>query len=274
MSVRLPAVHLVRFPILASAALIAACGVATPPTPAAAAPEDGGAGADTAARAGDEADAAPGVRPDWCVVAEQGVLQDVTTTPRSPYFVHHPDAAVADPATVVFVPGGPGSRDTAQATFELWLSRGSTLGRFRVIVPYADDGDLTDEGDRIVPILDEVLACHGGAAARVHLAGTSNGGRAAFALMLKSHERFVTLLGAPGVFDAATDAQLTTALAGKAVFNGAGALDGQWRPLVKATHDWLVSLGVDSVLVEFPGQGHILNESADQEPFFGFWSQH
>ncbi len=28
----------------------------------------------------------------------------------------------------MFVPGGPGSRDTAEATFELWLSRGSTLG--------------------------------------------------------------------------------------------------------------------------------------------------
>jgi predicted esterase len=242
------------------ALMLSACRTAAPPP----------------APSGIEAGAGPASSPvgDHCVAAERGTLQDITSTPHAPYFVHHPDAGVADPATIVFVPGGPGSRDTAAITFERWLSRGTTLGRYRVIVPYAADGDLTDEGDRIVPILDEVLGCYGGDKARVHLAGTSNGGRAAFALMLRSPDRFATLLGAPGLFQGATDDQLKMALAGKAVFDGAGELDDEWRPLVEATNQQLVRLGIDATLVTFPGQGHIWDEHADPEPMFAFWSRH
>ncbi len=218
-----------------------------------------------------EAQAPP--KPEFCVAAAGSGLQDITGTPQAPYFVHQPEAGTPSPDTLVFVPGGPGSRDTARTSFALWLSRGSTLGKLRVVVPYAADGDLTNEGSRIVPILDEVLACYGGNAARVHLAGTSNGGRAAFAAMLRSPDRFVTLLGAPGLFQA-TDGALTAALAGKAVFNGVGSLDAEWRPLVKATHDRLVTLKVESEYVELPGQGHILSSTADQEPFFAFWTHH
>lgn len=252
-------------------ASVACTTVQTAPSTASAGPDSTGSTGEVDGGVATTDDAAAAPRPDFCVGAKRGVLQDLTSTPKGPYFVHHPDESVASPDTIVFVPGGPGSRDTAEATFELWLSRGSTLGNFRVIVPYSADGDLTDEGSRIVPVLDEVLACYGGSAARVHLAGTSNGGRAAFAEMLKSHDRFITLLGAPGLFQA-TDLQLSNALEGKRVFNGAGALDKEWGPQVKATHERLVALGLMSVHVELPGEGHILSPTADQEPFFDFWT--
>ena len=250
-------------------AILLGCGTSTVTTttslaPAATSLDDAGGAPETAP--------APLVPPDFCVAAKQGSLQDIVTTPKAPYFVHHPDASVTAPEAIVFVPGGPGSRDTAMATFELWLSRGKKLGNFRIIVPYAADDDLTDEGKRIVPILDEVLACHGGAQAPIHLAGTSNGGRAAFALMLASHERFATLLGSPGLFADVGDDVLVGALSGKRVFNGAGALDTQWNPLVRATNERLTRLGIDSRFVEMPGQGHILGADADQDVFFDFWS--
>jgi predicted esterase len=213
-------------------------------------------------------------RPAFCAPVVGGLV-DVQGTPAGPYFVLHPDAGRSPRATIYFVPGGPGSRDTANATFSLWLSRGKTLGDYRVIVPYSANGDLTVEGDRLVPVLDEAVACYGAPSDRVHLAGTSNGGLAAFALMLRAPDRFVSLLGEPGLFPSdATDDQLVGALTGKSVFNGAGQLDTTWDPLVKATNDRLVSLGIDSVYVEIPNQSHILDDSADQNVFFDFWKTH
>jgi predicted esterase len=228
--------------------------------------------------AADASDALPMLAPpDYCVPAALGLV-DVKGTPAGAYLVHHPaDVAAAEvmkTPTIVFIPGGPGSRATATATFQQWLARGHDLLKYRVVLPYAVDGNLTDETERTIAVLDEVLACYGGTERNVQLGGTSNGGRAAFALMLRHPDRFRSLLGAPGLFDGKDDGALSTALAGKFVFNGAGALDADWRPLVQATHARLLGLGVQSSYVEFPGQGHILDEKADQEPFFAFWATH
>ncbi|MEZ4399177.1 MAG: hypothetical protein R3B06_04115 [Kofleriaceae bacterium] len=218
----------------------------------------------------DAADAPPA----FCPPAATGLV-DVVGTPAGPYLVHHPSAAAPrDVPTIVFVPGGPGTRATATVTFDRWLSRGAALGDYRVVMPYADDGDLTDERARIVAVLDEALACFGGDREDVHLGGTSNGGRAAFALMLEHGDRFATLLGAPGLFPDVEDRALAAALAGKAVWNGVGGEDATWRPAVQAIHDRLTRLGIASVYRELPGQGHILDERADQELFFAFWAAH
>ena len=88
--------------------------------------------------------------------------------------------------------------------------------------------NFIDEAPRTLAIVNEVLACYGGDPTEVHLAGTSNGGLAAFALMTVHPEYFATLLGVPGAFpvqDPATidRAVLGRTLAGRAVFNGVGA---------------------------------------------------
>jgi predicted esterase len=261
---------MIYFRILGLTAAIQACvGCAAP---ASTGPADGGtAPSDAAAKAF--------VVPEFCAASGPGLV-DVTSTPAGTYFVHHPtsgaglDVGSRDVFTIVFIPGGPGSKATAKATYEQWLSRGADLGKYRVVVPYAADGDLTNESERLIDVLDEVLACYGGDANKVHLGGTSNGGRAAFSLMLKHSDRFVTLLGAPGLFASVTDMQLKDTLAGKAVFNGAGELDDGWRQQVQATHSRLKGLGLDSEYVELPGQGHILDPRANQEPFFQFWATH
>ena len=93
-------------------------------------------------------------------------------------------------------------------------------------------------------------------------------------MMLASPDRFVTLLGAPGYFEELDADVIGPALAGKPVFNGVGEEDAGWHADVVATHEFLEDLGVDSVLVEFPGQGHELDESFDESIFFEFWSTH
>lgn len=97
--------------------------------------------------------------------------------------------------------------------------------------------------------------------------------------MLDQPERFATLLGAPGAFPV-PDASIVdpavwlTALAGRAVLNGAGALDGEWRTEVIMTHNALAAAGVESVYLEFAGQGHIPNQTFNAGALRQFGASH
>ncbi|MDA1349386.1 MAG: hypothetical protein O3A47_11075 [Chloroflexi bacterium] len=211
--------------------------------------------------------------PPYCFPSETGTLQEVERTPASPYFVHHPKADSTDPPTVIFLPGGSGSRRSAQRVWSNYLSEGVGVEAFRLVVPYSLD-EVGSETQTVLAVLDEVLACYGGGAAKVHLAGVSNGGLAAFAVMLRHAERFATLLGAPGLFRIDDPAKWANAMGGRAVFNGVGANDDGWMPDVKAMHDGLLAEGVESVYVEFAGEGHTVGAEFDESVFFRFWTEH
>lgn len=215
--------------------------------------------------------------PDFDCPAPTPGFQDINTTPASPYLMVHPTVS-ADEVNghiLVFLAGGPGDSGSANIGFNAFLSRGGGVGNFISVMPYTTDGDLSDEGERIAAVVDEVLACYGGEAGEVHLAGTSNGGRAAFGIMLEQPEHFATLLGAPGYFVEGDSSVLSAQLAGKAVFNGVGALDDEsWQTAVSGTHDTLTALGVESVYDVFEGQGHIPDETFDPSPLFDFWLSH
>ncbi len=236
------------------------------------------------ASAGDvpAADRAPPPAPtkvSHCAPAEPGTLQEVLDTDAAPYFVHHPTPDNPDAATVIFLGGGSGKRGSAQRVWENFFASGKGAEAFRVVIPYSIDADYIDEATRTFAVLNEVLWCYGGDPAKVHLAGTSNGGLAAFALMMKRPELFATLFGAPGAFpvqDPTTvdPAVWAEALAGRAVFNGVGANDDAWKPEVIATHNALAAAGVESVFVEVAGQGHVLTAAFDESVFFDFWSSH
>lgn len=237
----------------------------------------GGEGADdTSTPADDTAETAdPG--PDFdCPEATTG-LQDVTTTPASPYLIVHPTASAEDVSghVVLFLGGGPSDNGSANIAFNAFMSRGDAVGSLISAMPYTSDSDLSDEGDRVAAVAQEVLDCWGGEPGKVHLAGTSNGGRAAFAIMLEQPDTFATLLGAPGYFQESDTSVLAAQLAGKAVFNGVGEEDDAgWQEAVYSTHETLTSLGVESVYEEFEGQGHIPDESFDPSALFEFWTSH
>ncbi len=208
--------------------------------------------------------------PAWCPEPVDG-LQDITTTDASPYFVFHPLTDETDVPTIVFLPGGSGERGGAAGVFQNWIEGGDGQDGVRAVVVYADDGNLTDEFTRTLDVVDEVLACWGGDSARVHIGGTSNGGRGAFDLMLDAPDRFATLLGAPGVFSSYDAEQARAAFKGKRVYNGVGEDDTSWQPYALSTHPALGVEGVDSIYVEFVGEGHVLSSGFDTTVFFDFW---
>jgi hypothetical protein len=114
-------------------------------------------------------------KPAYCVAADNDGLQDITDTPASPYIVHHPASDDPSVPTIVFLSGGSGSRKNAQRVWNNYLSGGAAVGSFRVVLPYSLDVDYIDDAQRTFKIMDEVLACYGGNASKVHLAGVSNG---------------------------------------------------------------------------------------------------
>ena len=81
----------------------------------------------------------------------------------------------------MFLPGGRGTERGARRVLARYLSEGQDVDRFRLVVPYAEeDMELLAEMQRMPTIRSEVLECFGGDAAKVHIAGTSNGGNGAF----------------------------------------------------------------------------------------------
>ncbi len=212
--------------------------------------------------------------PEYCEDAVPDELQEILTTPAAPYFVHHPDTDALDVPTVIFLPGGSGQRSAAEGTWGRWLADGTGVDQFRVAILFAADGDLTDEYDRSVEVVEELLLCYGGDPDHVHLGGTSNGGIGSFALVLEAPDTFATLLGAPGAFINFDTQAIENALGGKAVFNGVGEFDSGWINAVESTHQGLVGLGIESELVIFEGQGHILDYEYDETVFYDFWLSH
>jgi predicted esterase len=216
--------------------------------------------------------------PSSCPQVPPGELHDVTSTAGAPYLVRLPERNRDAAPVVIFLPGGSGSRGAAGTLWDRFFADQSASRDLIVVFPYSDT-DLIGESRRVLTVLKEVLWCLGGDADHVHLAGMSNGGLAAFALMAAEPEHFATLLGAPGAFpvqDPTTvDPSVWLArLGGRAVFNGVGANDSDWKPEVIATHSALASAGVESVYVEFSNQGHVTNAGFDAALFFEFWASH
>lgn len=212
--------------------------------------------------------------PAYCSPPEPA-LQQVAGTPAGPYFVHHPATPTARTSTIVFLPGGSGARRSAQRVWDTFLADASAATAFRIVVPYWPDVDMTEDYERTLAVLDEVLNCYGGDPRQVHIAGFSNGGHAAFDLMLAHPDRFATLLGAPGEFPLGTTTAQLAALRGKAVFNGIGELDDEfWHKGVREAHAALSAAGVESEYVEFAGQGHGAGVGFPKDRLFQFWSAH
>ncbi|MEK7281456.1 MAG: hypothetical protein AAB037_03790, partial [Chloroflexota bacterium] len=198
-------------------------------------------------------------KPAYCVPAQKGGLQEFLNTPASPYFIRHPSSDGPNVLTIIWLGGGSGTRNGVSRSWDRYLSPDSRVNSFRVVLPYASrsEDSFLDNAPRTYQILDEVLACYGGNPKKVHIAGNSNGGIAAFSLMVARPELFATLLGAPGSFwvsfAASTQYPLTAeqlkSFAGHAFFNGVGENDENWKDEAKEADKQLRAAGLDSVYV-------------------------
>ncbi len=209
--------------------------------------------------------------PEWCMPPEPGLLQAMDQHPAGPYFVSHPMEATDDTPTVVFLPGSRGDAPSAETAWGLYFLHGTEIANVRVVLPFSDNSSLADETDRVLELIDEVLACYGGDRKKVHMAGTSNGGKAAYDLAKEHPERFVSLLGIPGSFSSWSPEELGDALADVPVYNGVGSEDHIWLEDVRKLHEGLLEGGVDATYAEFEGEAHVMSPDWDEDVLFDFW---
>lgn len=214
----------------------------------------------------------PVERPDWCPPAESGRTA-VTTTDAGPYFLQHPTDAESDAPVIVFIPGGQGTETLATMTWDLYIAEAAQVGDYRVVMPYADDGDLTDEM-RADAIADEMRQCFGSDDTVFHLAGTSFGGLSSFSQFVEEGSPFSTLMGLPGAWDPFVASSVVSGIGDRPVAMYVGSEDGHWFDLVEGQADALIAEGVDVEHIVLQGEGHVVAESFDEGAFFDWWDAH
>ncbi len=178
------------------------------------------------------------------------------------YAVVTPEGFDKDRAHPVVVALPPGAMDEAMVEVGLrtyWEGEARRRG-FVVVSPCAPRGySLADDPAgllvALVRELESTMRVEGG---KVHVAGVSNGGRAAFRFATREPTLVASLVVLPGYASPANDAAPIASLAGVPVSMFVGELDRAWVREGERTLEGLRAAGVDATLEVLPGQGHVL----------------
>ncbi len=162
---------------------------------------------------------------------------------------------------VVALPPGPGTPDMVNAFLgNYWLEQADRRG-YILVSPAVLGSSLENSASAVVDAVfnwvDENLSYD---AARVTLAGQSNGGIGAFHVARAEPDRFGSIVVMPGGYGAAGD---LAQLGGKPVLLAVGERDTQWVVLTNRTRDLLVLAGAEPQVDIVPGAGHVFPYPTD-----------
>ncbi len=215
--------------------------------------------------------------PDWCPPPAPFGRQDIDGTPASPYWVSHPDDEIANPPTLIFLPGGSGTMAPAGGTWMSFFDGVEAMDRFRVVMPYATtESNPPEYTSRVALIVEEIFTCFGGDPGAVHLAGHSNGGMQTFAIGMANPGLFTTLAGLPGILQPFDENQVIANLSGTAILLGVGEGDAsQWRDGVQATAEAFEDAGFEVEHQVWRGVDHTPGPSwTGRDALFDWWEAH
>ena len=179
------------------------------------------------------------------------------------------DAARAWPVLLALPPGGQ-DEGMVEKGLELYFEREAKQRGWVVVSPAAPAGQSFIGGaEARIPALLEAVArevCAEGGA--VHLAGVSNGGRAAFRLAGLYPERFLSLTVLPGAPTTDEDRTRLDRLAHLPVTLYVGEKDDGWQAAALDVAERLEALGATDVRLEVrPGEGHVLASELGAQVF-------
>lgn len=172
------------------------------------------------------------------------------------YLVVRPDDDLSHPV-VLALPPGDQTEGMVEYGVDLYWRALAERGWIVVSPTAPDQGLLFGAGsDAIGPLLDAIdatLPIEG----RVHVAGPSNGGRAAFRAAFDHAPRVASLTAMPG-FPADDDLAQAHRLAGLPVAMFVGAADYEWLARMETARDALRASGVEiTTFRRFPDEGHV-----------------
>ena len=201
---------------------------------------------------------APGQEPPWTYrqlkLQGGGILEYAVVLPDG--F----DATRTYPVLLAFPPGSQDRTMVAAGLGRYWGSQARSRG-WVVVSPVANkDGLFFRGGAKHVPALLRslriLLRVEGN---RFHLAGTSNGGLAAFRAALEQPFQFQSLTVLPGHVSGDGDLRRLGRLVGMKVRLHAGGDDARWLEASRRTLAALEKAGVDAKLTVHPGEGHVVD---------------
>lgn len=179
------------------------------------------------------------------------------------------DRTTPAPVLIAMAPGAE-NRDMVGAGLGLYWEQLARSG-WVVISPARAEGAESfskDEGQRVLALLDlahQRYTIEGGAP---HLAGISNGGRAAFHLAGLFPARFLSMTCLPGMPSSDPDRARLASVASLPVALFAGELDAGWVQAAKDAERDLMALGATQVeLTIVPGAEHVVS-TEDAGPIF------
>ncbi len=162
---------------------------------------------------------------------------------------------------VFALPPGPGTPEMVNAFLgNYWLDEADRRGYILVspaIFGPNLEGSAAEVVDTVFDWVGENLSYD---AARVTLAGQSNGGLGAFHLARADPDRFGSIVVMPGGYGSAGD---LAQLGGKPVLLAVGERDTQWVTLTNRTRDLLVLAGAAPRVDVIPGAGHVFPYPVD-----------
>jgi poly(3-hydroxybutyrate) depolymerase len=173
------------------------------------------------------------------------------------------DPAKAYPAILAFG-GGPQTMNTVDGVLDRNLRAEAEKRGYIVVAPAAPDGGLFfEEGARIFPeFLKMMLADHKIQDDKLHIAGPSNGGIAAFHVAATNPQYFLSVTAFPGYMWEPSPAKLQ-AISKMCVFMYVGELDPyMWHGEMKREAEFLSSRGTLARYSVEAGQPHRLDTLA------------
>lgn len=158
--------------------------------------------------------------------------------------------------------------DQSEAMMREGLKRYWSAGALRgwaIVAPIAppETDFATSDSAVFAPLLEDVrkqVLVRGG---KFHLAGPSNGGRAALHLARLRPDWFASVLVLPGFLPSAADEQGLEAMRGVNVAMLIGSADTDWLGPSRRTRDLLRAAGVRTTFTILEGQGHVLDVTPD-----------
>jgi pimeloyl-ACP methyl ester carboxylesterase len=166
----------------------------------------------------------------------------------------------------------PGEQDPAMVEAGLGLYWEAEAGKrgWVVVSPAAPGVSFVEGGERIFGrLLDDVaqrVKVEGGV---FHVAGVSNGGRAAFRIAAIYGARVASLTVLPGYAEK-SDVEQLGVRKGPAVTMHVGAKDEAWLKRSEQTRDALIAAGVEVSLNVVPGQEHVIKSLSARQLFDQF----
>ena len=188
------------------------------------------------------------------------------TTPALRYLVITPDDFDPQrPVPCLFaLPPGRQDEDMVTVGLDLYFEQEAKRRGWLVVSPAAPTGSSFVSGaeDRIPALLDAIKAEFLVEGGRFHLAGVSNGGRAALRIAGLWPERFHSVTVLPGAPSSRADEERLAGIAHLPLSFHVGSEDTDWRAAAQKTIEQLEALGADDILFEeHPGEGHVLDKA-------------